>query len=258
MRIIRANIEVLYGDRPTTFELLFIPCIMYNIKRACLHRHIRMHCCKGVVMSNRIPTRRTSGSIPTVPRSVAQTQLWGWIVCVGFAWLVWLWVVFTHEWSPTNTQEQLLLVGATVLVGLLTFLPFEMVHAVDGITVRGVAGMVLAILVLVYVPEPTQSLLAMSEVPVYVLAVFAIYWLVSSLCMPVLYVIGLRLFTRRARRYDVRRSYRQAAELALAVAGMFVLFALRALTPMLMVLWVVMLVIVEVIFLSFSESPTTR
>jgi hypothetical protein len=209
-------------------------------------------------MSNRIPTQRTSGSMPTVQRSVAQTQLWGWIVCVGFAWLVWLWVVFTRQWSPTHVQEQAFLVGATVLVGLLTFLPFEMVHAVDGITMRGVSGMVLMVLVLVYVPAPTQSLLAIFELPVYVLAVFAIYWLVSSLCMPVLYLIGLRLFTRRARRYDIRRSYRQAAELALAVAGIFVLFALRALTPMLLVLWVVMLIIVEVIFLSFSESPTTR
>lgn len=219
---------------------------------------IRMQHCKGIVMSNRIPTRRTSEQMPVAPRSVAQTQLWGWIVCVGFAWLVWLWVIFTRQWTPTNTQEQALLVGATVLIGLLTFLPFEMVHAVDGITMRGVAGMVLMVLVLVYVPAPTQSLLSMFELPVYVLAVFAIYWLVSSLCMPVLYLIGLRLFTRRARRYDVRRSYRQAAELALAFAGMFVLFALRALTPMLLVLWVVMLIIVEVIFLSLSESPTTR
>lgn len=209
-------------------------------------------------MSNRIPTRRISESMPTVSRSVAQTQLWGWIVCVGFAWLLWLWSVFTHQWSPTNAQEQALLIGATVLVGLLTFLPFEMVHAVDGITMRGVAGMVLMVLVLVYVPAPKQSLLAMSEWPVYVLAIFAMYWLVSSLCMPVLYLIGLRLFTRRARRYDVQRSYRQAAELGLVVVGIFVLFALKALTPMLMVLWVAMLIIVEVIFLAFSESPTTR
>ena len=203
-------------------------------------------------------TSTTTGRMPTVTPEVSRTYVWAWLVCVGFAWLALLWLVFAGSWPVANRTAQLGLLAGTVGVGLLTFLPFELQHAVRGLTMRGVLGMSVLTQMLVYVPAPTRSMLELSEVPVYLLAILGGYWLLSSLCMPLLYWAGQRMFVNRARRYDVRRSYRQGAEVALMVVGIFVLFALRALTPMFVVIWVAMIVIAEVIFLSFVEPPVTR
>lgn len=201
---------------------------------------------------------RSTDEIPDTVATVSRSLVWGWLIGIGFAWLILLWSVFTGSWSLADRQSQLWLVIGAVIVGGLTFLPFEMTHDVRGLTMRGVLGLVVLIQVLVYVPAPTRSILELSDLPVYLLVIFGGYWLLSSLFMPVLYLIGLRIFVQRSRRYDVRRSYRQGAELALLFVGVFVLFALKALTPILAMLWVAMIIIAEVIFLSFIEPPATR
>lgn len=123
---------------------------------------------------------------------------------------------------------------------------------------RGIFGLVLAVQIVLYVPAPTNSLLWLPDVPVYVLVSVALYWLLSTLCLPITYVIGQLVFRQRARRYDVRRAWRQAREIGLVVVGLFGLFGLHAFTPLLIIPWVFMIVIAEILFLSFIEPTATR
>jgi hypothetical protein len=89
--------------------------------------------------------------------------------------------------------------------------------------------------------------------------VVTIYWFVSSLCLPFTYVIGEVAFAQRAQRYDVRRAWRQAREIAVFVCRVIcVVWGARAVIPLLVVPWLLMVIITEVMFFSFIEPPTTR
>ena len=113
-------------------------------------------------------------------------------------------------------------------------------------------------MVLLYVPVPTRSLLALFDVPVYLLMALAVYWFISSGMMPILYVAGQRLFQGRSRRYDARRAYRQASLVALVGVGVILLVGLRAMTPFFFGLWILMLISIELLFLWYVEPPATR
>jgi len=124
--------------------------------------------------------------------------------------------------------------------------------------VRGMFGMAVLTHVIVYMPAPTHSLLSLAEIPVYIIVGVALLYTVGSLGMPVFYAFGKRLFRRRSRRYDVRRAWRQSTELGTLFFGCVVLIGLRAFTPLLAGLWVLMVLFAEYIFLSYIEPPIER
>lgn len=197
---------------------------------------------------------RTDRPTPDVSRSTVLL----WISFVGFAWLALVTLVVIYPWEGANRLHHWGLILSTAVVAFGTFAPVESHLRVHGLTVRGMFGMVLLTHVVVYVPAPTHSLLSLAEIPVFVIVGMSLLWTVGSLAMPVLYVIGKRVFQRRSRRYDVRRAWRQSTELGTLVMGCVVLVGLRAFTPMLAGLWVLMLLFAEYIFLSYIEPPVER
>ncbi len=208
----------------------------------------------------RITPPRNTPIPPTVAtqESVSRTQILIWFVLVGFAWLGLGAMVFNGVWPVDNRAKQIVLVGVSVIIGMLTYVPMEYYFHARGLAMRGVLGLVLVVQIILYVPAPTNSLLWLPDVPVYVLVSLAVYWVLSTLCLPITYVIGQLAFRQRARRYDMRRAWRQASEISLMVVGLFGLFGLHALTPLLIIPWILMIVIAEVLFLSFIEPPATR
>jgi hypothetical protein len=76
--------------------------------------------------------------------------------------------------------------------------------------------------------------------------------------MPVMYAVGKRVFLRRSRRNDARRAWRQATALGAFLFGCVILIGLRAFTPMLAGLWLLMVVFAEYIFLSYIDPPVER
>jgi hypothetical protein len=205
------------------------------------------------------PPRNTPPPVTVVTQEgVSRTQILIWFVLVGFAWLGLGAIVFNGVWLVNDRAKQLFLAGVSVIVGMLTYVPMEYYFRARGLAMRGVLGLFLAVQIILYVPTPTNSLLWLPDVPVYLLVSMAIYWVLSTLCVPVTYVIGQLAFRQRARRYDVRRAWRQASEIGLMVVGLFGLFGLHAFTPLLIIPWILMIVIAEVLFLSFIEPPATR
>lgn len=204
------------------------------------------------------PSTRTTPTTNETHEHVARSTILLWFVLVGFAWLGGVIALANGTWQRADQATQVLVVGVSFIIGLLTFVPLEYYFRISGFAIRSIVGLCLVVQIALYVPAPTASLLWIPDVPVYVLVCMTIYWFVSSLCLPLTYVIGKVAFAQRAQRYDVRRAWRQAREIAVLCAGLFVLFGLRALIPLLVVPWLLMVIITEVIFLSFIEPPTTR
>ncbi|NBU64234.1 MAG: hypothetical protein EBS29_07030 [Chloroflexia bacterium] len=190
--------------------------------------------------------------------SVSRTQILLWFVLVGFAWLALGVMVFGGVWPVDDRPKQIFLAGLSVIIGMLTYVPMEYYFHIRGLAVRGVLGLFLAVQIMLYVPTPQNSLLWVPDLPVYLLVSITLYWVVSTLCVPLTYIVGQLAFRQRARRYDVRRAWRQASEIGVLIAGLFGLFGLHALTPLLVIPWILMIVIAEILFLSFIEPPATR
>lgn len=213
----------------------------------------------NAVRRNRTRIRSSSQQIPRIQtETIAKPYLLGWIAVVGFAWIGVLVAVFSMSWAAGNIAQQLLLIVSIALVAAITYVPIEYYLGARGVAVRGLFGSVLFFMVLLYVPVPTRSMLALFDLPVYLLMSLALYWSISSFMMPLLYVLGQRLFTSRSRRYDVRRAYRQASFIGLIGVGVILLIGLRAMTPFFFGLWVLMLISLELLFLWYVEPPATR
>lgn len=207
------------------------------------------------------PTRTNSRNTPTtneLPTTVSRTTVLLWFVLVGFAWLVSIGVLAIGVWPRDDHAKQILVAGWSLIVGLLTFVPIEYFFRIRGVAVRGVIGLLLFVQVVLYVPAPTDSILWVPDIPVYVLVGMALYWLISSLFVPLTYLLGKVFFVRLSRRYDIQRAWRQSREIALYCVGLFGLFGLRAFILLLVVPWTLMILIAEVVFLSYVEPPVTR
>ncbi len=138
----------------------------------------------------------------------------------------------------------------------LTFIPAQRHLRLPGLAFQGVAGAVLLLYILAFVPAPTGWLLSLPDAPVYLLLAAALFWFVSALVLPPLYAVGGWLFRQRARKYDLRRARRQAHAIG-AVAGLSVgLAGLRVLTVIGVALLVLIMIVTELLFLSFVETET--
>lgn len=213
----------------------------------------------NAVRRNRTRIRASSQQIPRIQtETIAKPFLLGWITVVGFSWLGLLVAVFWMTWIAGDILSQLMLMSVVAIVAGITYIPIEYYLAARGVAVRGIFGSVLFFMVLLYVPVPTRTILALYDMPVYLLMALALYWSVSSMMMPLLYALGQQLFRVRSRRYDVRRAYRQASLVGLIGVGIILLVGLRAMTPFFFGLWILLLISVELLFLWYVEPPATR
>src|SRR5262245_57362198 len=138
--------------------------------------------------------------------------------------------------------------------GLLTFVPVQRQLRLPGLALEGVAGTFLLLYTLAFVPPPTGWLLALPDTPVYAIFAAALFWSVSAVALPLVYAGGRWMFRQRARQYDLRRARRQAHEVGALAAGLVALAGLRMFTPFGVALLGLILVVAEMLFLSFVET----
>jgi len=143
-----------------------------------------------------------------------------------------------------------------LLAGVLTFVPAQRQLGLPGLAREGVAGTALLLYTLAFVPPPTGWLLALPDTPVYMIFVAAVFWSCSAIALPPIYTLGRWTFRQRARQYDLRRARRQAHEVGALLAAIVCLSGLRLLTPFGIALVVLILVVAEMLFLSFVETET--
>lgn len=125
-----------------------------------------------------------------------------------------------------------------------------------GLALEGTAGAALLFYTLAFVPPPNGWLLALPETPVYVLLAVAVFWCVSAVAAPLVHALGQVIFRARARQYDLRRARRQAREVGVFAALCIVLAGLRVLTLPGVGLVALILIVVELLFLSFIEAES--
>ncbi len=178
------------------------------------------------------------------------------------AGLCWAGTLTLLLWGLVDRQqsyaapERLLYYGLALLAALLTFVPAERQFGLTGLAFEGTFGSILLLYTLAFVPPPTGWLLSPPDTPIYALMAVAVFLFVSSLAMPLLYALGQRLFRQRARRYDARRARRQAYEVGTLAAMAVGLAGLRVLTPVAVVLLALIIVVAELLFLSFAETDS--
>ena len=143
---------------------------------------------------------------------------------------------------------------AILLAGVSTFVPIQRQLNIPGLAFEGIAGSSLLLYTLAFVPPPTGWLLALPDTPVYIIFAAALFWTTSAIMMPLMYVLGQRIFRQRVRKYDLHRARRQAHEVGFLLALCAILAGLRVLTPIVVVLLVLILVVSEILFLSFIET----
>lgn len=177
----------------------------------------------------------------------------------GVAWAVALGMLVTGFVSPTQAlfaPQRALFYLLALGAGLLTFVPLQQQLRVPGLALEGVAGSFLLLYTLAFVPPPTGWLLSPPDAPVYVVLAAALFWCVAALALWPVYAAGQRLFRQRARQYDRRRARRQAHEIGALAALCVGLAGLRVLTPVGVGLLALILVVAELLFLSFVETET--
>jgi hypothetical protein len=152
--------------------------------------------------------------------------------------------------SPARLFFCLIVVAA----GVLTFVPVERQLGLGGLTVEGSGGVLLLFYTLAFVPAPTGWLLSPPDAPVYALLAFAVFLSVAAVALPLVFVAGRRLFRQRARQYDQRRARRQAREIGAFAALLVGMAGLRVFTPLGVALLILILITVELLFLSVVDT----
>jgi hypothetical protein len=159
------------------------------------------------------------------------------------------------EHNPLATPRAIFY-ALVLSAGLLTFVPVQQRLRLPGLALEGVAGTALLLYTLAFVPPPTGWLLALPDTPVYLVFIAAVFWSCSAIALPPIYALGRWTFRQRARQYDRRRAYRQAHEVGALLAVVVGLAGLRLLTPFGIALVVLILVVAEMLFLSFVETES--
>lgn len=177
-------------------------------------------------------------------------------VAAGLCWACALAALLSGQLDgglPLFAPIRLIFYGLVLAAALLTFVPFQRRLGLPGLALEGVGGSALLLYTLAFVPPPTGWLLALPDLPVYVVLALGVYWCVSAAALPPIYALGQRLFRERARRYDLRRARRQAHSAGILLAACVLLAGLRALGAVPVILFTLMLIVVELLFLSFVE-----
>jgi hypothetical protein len=154
------------------------------------------------------------------------------------------------------SMQRLIYYALALAAGLLTFVPMQRQLRLPGLALEGVAGVFLLLYTLAFVPPPTGWLLWLPDTTVYVIFAVAVFWSVSAITLPLVYTFGKWAFRQRARQYDLRRARRQAHEIGVLAAALAALAGLRLLTPFGVALLALILIVAEMLFLSFVATDT--
>jgi hypothetical protein len=195
-----------------------------------------------------------------VPLETARRPALLLAAAAGVAWAVAIGMLatgFVEPAQPLLAPPRVLFAILTLGAGLLTFVPLQVQLRVPGLAFEGLAGSFLLLHVLAFVPPPTGWLLWLPDTPVYVVLAAALFWSVSAIAIWPIHVAGTRIFRQRARQYDLRRARRQAHEVGVLAALCVGLAGLRVLTPVGVGLLALILVVAELLFLSFVETETS-
>lgn len=177
----------------------------------------------------------------------------------GLCWAVSLGMLVTDAVGPQHdllAPPRLLFYALALGAGLLTFVPLQRQLRVPRLALEGTAGAFLLLYTLAFVPPPTGWLLSPPDAPVYAVLAAALFWCVSALATWPAYALGARVFRQRARQYDRRRARRQAHEVGALAALCVGLAGLRVLTLVGVALLALILLVAELLFLSFVETET--
>jgi hypothetical protein len=180
-------------------------------------------------------------------------------VAAGLCWACALAMLLSANLDATAgllAPARVIFYALVLAAGVLTFIPFQRRLSLPGLAIEGIAGSFLLLYVLAFVPPPTAWLLALPDMPVYVLLALGLLWSISAAVMPAVYALGRRAFHQRARQYDLRRARRQSHEIGLLAALCVGLAGLRVLTPVPVLLLALILGVTELLFLSFVETET--
>jgi hypothetical protein len=197
---------------------------------------------------------------PTVWHLSRQQRL----IFAGVAALCWAAALMLLFWSDLSSAQsfwnpnRLLFYTLTLGAALLTFLPIQLQFHLPGLAFEGTAGVFLLFYTLAFVPAPTGTLLNLPDTPVYVLFAASLFWTFSALMLPLIYGLGRYLFTQRARQYDLRRSRRQAHGVGALIALCSLLAGMRVLTALSVILLALILIVAEVLFLSFVQTDVIQ
>jgi hypothetical protein len=145
---------------------------------------------------------------------------------------------------------------AILLAGWLTFVPAERRLELPGLALQGIGGSLLLLYTLAFVPPPTGWLFSLPDTPIYLLLIVSLFFVASAIAMPIVYLIGLRIFSNRARQLDLKRVRRQSHEVGTLVGLVAILAGLRIFTWVSLLLLILILVIAELLFLSRVEPPS--
>ncbi|MBO9339454.1 MAG: hypothetical protein J7464_12175 [Chloroflexus sp.] len=145
---------------------------------------------------------------------------------------------------------RLLFAIVAFITGITTFGSLERWLELPGLTVEGTLGVWLFLVTVAMIPAPTGTLLDPPDIPVYTLMLFAVFLCVAAICRPIIAVLSRRWITLRAWALDNRRVRREAYECGIFVATVLALAALRTLDPIKFIALAVILVLIEILFLS--------
>lgn len=168
---------------------------------------------------------------------------------------------------PQSTIEmaswyRVVLVALIGTAAILTFVPLGRAIKSPMLAAEGVGGTVVCCYTIAFVPPPTTWIFSLPDLPVYVLFAVGVFWSVTAIAQPVIYLIRRRVVKQRMRTslplpgssHVHLHIHRQAAECGLFVAMVIVFAGLRVFSWMSVVLLVLILVTTELLFLSRSET----
>lgn len=203
----------------------------------------------------RIRSQPIRPPVPATAAPVAGQQAgwrWTWmlVAVAAIAWLTALGLLGSAGSDARISSPRLTLALAWAAAAFLTFLPLELRLGLPGITLQGMIGWTLLGYMLAFVPAPTGWLLELPDLPVYLLMFVALFYALASAALPLTYLLGLRLYSRRLHQHDLRRSRRQAREIGLLAVALMTLAALRVLMPLTALLLIAVFALVETLLLS--------
>jgi hypothetical protein len=200
------------------------------------------------------PAQPAKGEAGRLPSQTALLTALTAGVCWSAALTMLLLGNLSAEHDPLAPQR-LLFYALVLMGGMLTFVPLQQHMRLPHLALEGVGGTAVLLYTLAFVPPPTGWLLALPDLPVYVLLIAGLFWSTTALVMPFVYAISRRIFRQRARQMDQARVWRQSSEIGFLVAGITILAGLRVFTWVSLLLLVFILFIAELLFLSRTNPP---
>jgi hypothetical protein len=198
---------------------------------------------------------RADGPVVREEAAAGSERRWSFVLAMA-ASLCWtgalalLFLADLHREADPLAPQRLLFYALVLAATLLTFVPLQLALRVPRLAFDGVVSLSLLLYTIAFAPPPTGWLLALPDLPVYVLFLGLLFWSTATVVLPFTYAVGQRLFQQRARRRDTHRARRQAYEVGALVACTAGLAALNVLSWVSLLLLLLIVTLAELLFLS--------